>query len=72
LRHFIVFGRRHLDYLLSRFAEHYNERRAHSSLDFRPPACNDPPPENNAIDLNQIVCREDLGGLLKSFERRAA
>ncbi|HSG72319.1 MAG TPA: integrase core domain-containing protein, partial [Planctomycetaceae bacterium] len=51
LNHFIIFGQRHLDYLLSRFVEHYNERRAHSSLNFRPPACSDPPPENNNIDL---------------------
>jgi putative transposase len=72
LHHFILFGQKHLNYLLSRFVEHYNERRAHSSLNFRSPACNDPPPENNEIDLDEIVCREDLGGLLKSYERRAA
>ena len=72
LNHFIIFGHRHLDYLLSRFTEHYHERRAHCSLNFRPPACSDPPPENNNIDLKEIVCRKDLGGLLKSYERRAA
>lgn len=72
LNHFIIFGHKHLDYLLSRFVDHYNKRRAHSSLNFRPPACNDPPPENNEINLDEIVCRKDLGGVIKSYERRAA
>ena len=72
LNHFLIFGQKHLDYLLSRFTEHYNQRRAHSSLQFRPPELPDPPPENNEIDLREILCRKDLGGLLKSYERRAA
>ena len=72
LKHFLIFGQKHLDYLLSRFVEHYNQRRANSSLQFRPPACEDPPAENNDISLHEIVCRKDLGSVIKSFERRAA
>lgn len=72
LNHFLIFGHRHLDYLLSRFVEHYNHRRAHSSLQFLPPAVTDQPSENNKINLKEIVCRKDLGGVIKSYERRAA
>jgi putative transposase len=72
LNHFIVFGKRHLDYLVRVFVGHYNERRAHSARDFLPPACNEPVPENNTIVLEDIVCREELGGLIKTYARRAA
>ena len=53
-------------------AEHHNERRAHSSRGFRPPACPAPAPENNTVVLDDIVCRAELGELIKTYQRRAA
>lgn len=72
LNHFIAFGRRHLDYLVAEFVEYYNNHRAHSSREHLPPCSTDPPPEYETIKLEEIVCREHLGGLMKSYERIAA
>ena len=72
LNHFIAFGKRHLDYLVSEFAIYYNKHRAHSSRNHLPPCCEKPPPENNTVNFDEIVCREHLGGLIKSYERIAA
>lgn len=72
LNHFIVFGKRHLDYLVSQFVTYYNQHRAHSSKDFRPPDRPAPPPENNDVDLSQVVCHDHLGGLIRHYERKAA
>lgn len=56
LDHLTIWHNKHLNDLLFRFAEH----------------CNDPPPENNEMNLDEIVCRKDLGGVLKSYEPLAA
>ena len=72
LRKFIVFGKRHLDYLLAEFTLFYNRHRAHSSRGYLPPESSKPPPENNSVALEEVVCWEHLGGLLKSYQRRAA
>ena len=72
LNHFIAFGKTHLDYLVSEFVEYYNNARAHSSRDHLPPCSNDPPPEYETIKLEEIRCKEHLGGLIKSYERKAA
>jgi hypothetical protein len=68
----MVFGQRHLNVLMSHFTEHYDERRAHSSREFISPACGDAPVDNNTIDLENIVCREEFSGAIKSSYRRAA
>ncbi|MEQ9066125.1 MAG: integrase core domain-containing protein, partial [Gimesia chilikensis] len=72
LNHFIAFGQRHLDYLVSEFVEYYNNHRAHSSREYLPPCCAEPPPEFETIRLDEIHCEEHLGGLIKSYERIAA
>ena len=72
LNHFVIFGHRHLDYLVSEFVEYYNKFRSHSAREFRPPDRDQPLPENNVFEPDEIVCREHLGGLIKSYERRAA
>ena len=69
---FLVFGSRHLDYLISEFVEYYNTTRSHSRRDHLPPLRQDLPDEHNMIKISEIVCRERLGGLIKSFERSAA
>ncbi|QDT78605.1 Integrase core domain protein [Gimesia maris] len=72
LNHFIAFGQRYLDYLVSEFVSYYNKHRAHSSRENLPPCCAEPPPEFEVIKLNEIHCEEHLGGLIKSYERIAA
>ena len=72
LDHFIVFGTRHLDFLISEFCDYYNNSRAHCARDYLPPNRTEPPAENNAADTKTIVNRERLGGLITTFERVAA
>ncbi len=56
LDHLIVFGKRHLDFLISEFVNYYNKLRAHCGRDYLPPACAEPPPENNDAEPDTIVC----------------
>jgi len=72
LRKFILFGHRHVDYLVAEFVDYYNDKRAHSARDFLPPACTERPPDNETVKLDEIVTRQHLGGLITSFGRRAA
>ena len=37
LRKFIIFGKRHLDHIVSEFVTYYNTRRAHMERDHLPP-----------------------------------
>jgi putative transposase len=46
LDNILVFGRRHLQRVLSSYAEHYNRARPHRSLDLQPP---DPGPPAEAV-----------------------
>jgi putative transposase len=71
LDHFIVLGDKHLDYLVSEYVSYYHTARPHQGLHNRLilPA---KPPDGDVPRLKQIVCHEQLGGLLKHFERRAA
>ncbi len=71
LRKFIVFGKRHLDYLVSEFVEYYNTRRAHMERDHLPPI-RDVPEEVDTLTMDQIEVKSYVGGLVKSFERKAA
>jgi putative transposase len=60
----LIFGERHLEYLVFEFVQHYHGERAHQGLDNE---IIEPPPQGEG----EIVCHERLGGLLK-FYRRAA
>ena len=52
--------------------DYYNTTRSHSRRDHLPPLRQDLPDERNMTEVSEIVCRERLGGLIKSFERAAA
>ena len=67
---FIFFGKRHLDYTVS-FADYYNLRRAHSSRDSLPPI-RELPEEVASLKREQIEVKSYVGGLVTSFERKAA
>ena len=71
LRKFIVFGKRHLDHIVSEFVDYYNTRRAHMERDHLPPI-RDVPEKVQTLTMDQIEIKSYVGGLVKSFERRAA
>ncbi len=71
LRMFTIFGKRHLDYLVSEFTTYYNTRRAHLERDHLPPI-RDAPKEVETVMMDQIEVKSYVGGLVKSFERKAA
>ncbi|MEK6262770.1 MAG: integrase core domain-containing protein [Planctomycetota bacterium] len=71
LSKFIVFGKRHLNYLVSEFTNYYNRHRPHSSREHLPPI-REIPTEVASLSLDQIVITSHVGGLVKSFERKAA
>ena len=69
---FIIFGKRHLGYLISDFVTYYNHHRAHMERDNLPPVRSAEPEEVEALKLNEVVVKSHVGGLVKSFERKAA
>ena len=73
LNHFIVLGERHLNHLISQYVEHYHTERPHRGLDIGNELLVPmKPPDDNVPSPDKLVCHERLGGLLKSFARRAA
>ncbi|MDH4201353.1 MAG: integrase core domain-containing protein [Phycisphaerae bacterium] len=60
----LIFGERHLEYIVTEYMEHYNHERPHQGLDDE---MIEPPPQGTG----EIVCRERLGGLLKYYRRAA-
>lgn len=68
LQNFIVFGKQHLDYLVSEFVDYYNTRRAHMERNNLPPI-RDVPEEVETLKMEDIEVKEYIGGLVKSFER---
>lgn len=71
LSRFIVFGKKHLDHLVASFTDYYNHHRSHSSRNHLPPV-GEAPSEVASLAVNEVVVRSHVGGLIKSFERKAA
>ncbi|WP_339613145.1 integrase core domain-containing protein [uncultured Rubinisphaera sp.] len=71
LNKFIVFGKKHLDYLTDEFTSYYNTKRSHMERDHLPPI-REEPDEVTTISIDQIEVRRYVGGLIKSFERKVA
>ncbi len=71
LAKFIVFGKRHLDYLIAEFVEYYNTARAHSARESLPPI-RVIPDEVDSVGIDQVATKTHVGGLITSFERKAA
>ena len=60
----LIFGEKHLRYIINEYMQHYHEERPHQGLDNE---IIEPPPKGTG----EILCQERLGGLLK-FYRRAS
>jgi putative transposase len=73
LDHFVVFGEKHLQTIMSQWLEYYHRHRPHQGLG-NVLITGELPPETSVDDFRpeEVVCHESLGGLLKHFERRAA
>lgn len=71
LAKFILFGKKHLDYLLIEFTSYYNEHRSHMERKHLPPL-GSTPPEVPSLSSSQVVAKTHVGGLVHSFERKAA
>jgi len=69
---FVVVSQGHLNLINRQFQHWYNYERPHSARDFLPPGCESPPAPRDTIRLNEVVCETRLGGVLKSYSRRAA
>jgi putative transposase len=73
LNHFIVFGESHLRHILKSWLSFYHQFRPHQGIGNVPidPVIPAPVPINE-FHLEDIVCHESLGGLLRHYQRRAA
>ncbi|QDU98827.1 hypothetical protein [Lignipirellula cremea] len=60
-----------MDYLTAEFTEYYNTRRAHMEREHLPPV-REEPDEVETLTMDQIEVKSYVGGLVKSFERKAA
>jgi putative transposase len=64
----LIFGQRHLQAILKRYAAHYNGRRPHRSRQLRPPRPDHPPAD---LSQERIQRRPVLGGLINEYQRAA-
>jgi len=64
LHRMLIFGERHLEYVIREYMAHYHTERPHQGLDNE---IIEPPPQGEG----EIICQERLGGLLKSYRRAA-
>ncbi len=71
LSRFIVFGKTHLDHLVAEFVEYYNTTRSSMVRDHLPPIRSEPD-EMASLRLDQVEVRSHVGGLIRSFARKAA
>jgi putative transposase len=81
LDHFAVFGKAHIDHLCSEFREHDHIERPHQSLENlvlptakakRTKKSKKQSTDSATNPLSSIRCKEQLGGLLKHYSRKAA
>ena len=73
LDHFIVLCERHLNHIVGEWVRYYHELRPHQAIGNVPPTVDgEAPAVVESLPLDDIVCHQRLGGLLKHYERRAA
>jgi putative transposase len=69
---FMIFGKRHLDHLVAEWSHYYNTRRSHMERDHLPPIRKRAPKTVHKLSRDKIEVRSYVGGLVQSFERKAA
>jgi len=63
----ILFGEKHVRYVVEQYNEHYLRERPHRILGRRIIE-----PETPMPTEGEVLCRERIGGLLKTYFRKAA
>ena len=71
LDHFIYIGENQLHYLLNEYMAHYHDKRPHQALD-NVPLSGFSGNETATANLENLVCEQHLGGLLKHYRRAAS
>lgn len=69
---FMIVAERHLNHVCREWRLHYNRERPHEARGHLPPAWERAPEAHETVRPNDVVCSSRLGGLLKSYGRRAA
>ncbi len=69
---FIIFGKSHLDYLVAEWVAYYNTQCSHVARGHLPPLRNRVPKAVRKLSRNKIEVRSHVGGLVQSFEKKAA
>ena len=69
---FILFGKRHLDHVVSEFTDYYNQKRSHMERGHLPPIRKRASKAVRKLSRDKIEVRSYVGGLVQSFERKAA
>ncbi|PTY02954.1 integrase [Verrucomicrobia bacterium LW23] len=72
LRHFVVFGQRHLEFLLRQFEAFYNTVRPHQGIANRTIGIIPFPTQAAPPRPDDVHCSSRLGGLLRHYSRKAA
>lgn len=72
LNHFIVFGERHLRHLIDEYITYYHTVRPHQGLGNRPIEHLQLADEESNCEHARVICKSQLGGLLKHYHRQAA
>ena len=79
LHHFVIFGIQHFETITREYLDYYHQHRPHqgvgNELLVRPkrkPGRPRKAEESVSFSLKEIQCEKRLGGLLKSYRRRAA
>jgi hypothetical protein len=71
LRHLVIFGERHLRYVLKEFMAHYHRERFHQGLGGRLIEAQAGSTSDKGA-RGKVVCRSRLGGMLNFYYRQAA
>jgi hypothetical protein len=68
LDYLLIYGERHLQWVLAHYERHYNGHRAHQSRGQRPPL----PTSGKPIDLTAVIKRRrTVAGLIHGYQRAA-
>ncbi|WP_425613598.1 integrase core domain-containing protein [Anatilimnocola sp. NA78] len=75
LDRFVIFGEKHMNHVCKEYLEYYHRERPHQGVDnelvIKPMTRNAMTPAQS-ISVSEILCSDRLGGLLKSYLRKAA
>ena len=70
---FVIFGERHLEFLVREYERHYNTVRPHQGLGNKPiGVVAISPPKARLPDASEVECDSRLGGVLRHYYRKAA